>query len=193
MVWFIGNVKATKSWTETSSVGQLVPIILPYVVLNSVNYLAVARRAQQRVKMMKSESKKEKESRRGVGFASRKKEELWRCVENCGACCKLDKGPSFASPEEIFSDPSDIELYKSLIGPDGWCIHFDKGTRKCSIYNDRPYFCRVEPDVFHSLYGINKKKFNKEACSCCKDTIKAIYGSHSTELDNFNRSIRSSD
>lgn len=29
---------------------------------------------------------------------------------------------------------------------------------------DRPYFCRVEPDVFESLFGINKKKFNKEAC-----------------------------
>lgn len=21
------------------------------------------------------------------------------------------------------------------MGPDGWCIHYDKGTRKCSIYN----------------------------------------------------------
>lgn len=82
--------------------------------------------------------------------------------------------------------------YRSLIGPDGWCIHFDKGTRTCSIYNgedlggqnlleylflntyepllfifslaDRPYFCRVEPNVFESLYGVSKKKFNKEAC-----------------------------
>lgn len=77
------------------------------------------------------------------------------------------------------------------MGPDGWCINFDKGNRTCSIYNgelplghilqqfllltlslygfffslaDRPYFCRVEPEVFQSLFGIKKKKFNKEAC-----------------------------
>lgn len=127
-----------------------------------------------------------------AGFGREKKEPLWRCVENCGACCKLDKGPSFVTPEEVFDDPADIELYRSMIGPDGWCVHFEKSTRKCSIYPDRPYFCRVEEDVFKSLYGIDKKKFNKEACSFCRDTIKAIYGSNSKELDDFNHAIRSS-
>lgn len=99
------------------------------------------------------------------------------------------------------------QLFNSLVGSDGWCIHFDKSTRKCSIYAgetcflsclgleislfifwwfcffafvisvnswtvvlfllfalDRPYFCRVEPAIFETLYGIEKKKFNKEAC-----------------------------
>ncbi|XP_062166584.1 uncharacterized protein LOC133872934 [Alnus glutinosa] len=148
----------------------------------------VARRTQKTART-KAEAKQSPSS---VGFGRRRNEPLWRCVEGCGACCKLDKGPSFITPEEVFSDPRDIELYRSLIGPDGWCIHFDKGTRTCSIYNDRPYFCRVEPDVFESLFGINKKKFNKEACSFCRDTIKAIYGSHSKELDNFKRSTSSS-
>ncbi|KAK9289359.1 hypothetical protein L1049_007514 [Liquidambar formosana] len=127
-----------------------------------------------------------------VGFGGEKKEPSWRCVQNCGACCKLDKGPAFATPEEIFEDPSDISLYRSLIGPDGWCIHYEKNTRTCSIYSERPYFCRVEPDIFQTLYGIDKKRFNKEACNCCRDTIKAIYGSNSKELDNFNCTIRSS-
>ncbi|KAJ6743296.1 hypothetical protein OIU85_017275 [Salix viminalis] len=77
---------------------------------------------------------------RTTGFDTSKKEPLWGCVEGCGACCKLAKGPAFATPEDIFTDPSDIELYKSLIGPDGWCIHYEKSTRKCSIYPDRPYF-----------------------------------------------------
>ncbi|XP_023887120.1 uncharacterized protein LOC111999231 [Quercus suber] len=135
---------------------------------------------------------KGKQSPSSVGFGSRRKEPLWRCVEGCGACCKLDKGPSFPTPEEIFTDPRDIELYRSLMGPDGWCINFDKGTRTCSIYNDRPYFCRVEPEVFQSLFGIKKKKFNKEACSFCRDIIKEIYGSQSKELDNFNHTIKSS-
>lgn len=32
------------------------------------------------------------------------------------------------------------------------------------MISERPFFCRVEPDVFDTLYGIDKKKFNKEAC-----------------------------
>ncbi|KAL8504587.1 hypothetical protein ACS0TY_015956 [Phlomoides rotata] len=123
------------------------------------------------------------------GFGGKRKDPVWQCVQNCGACCKLDKGPTFPSPEEVFDDPSDIELYKSLVGQDGWCIHYDKSSRKCSIYAERPYFCQVEPEVFDTLYGIEKKKFNKEACSCCIDTIKTVYGKHSEELDKFNRAI----
>lgn len=45
------------------------------------------------------------------GFGGEKKAPVWQCVESCGACCKLDKGPTFPSPEEIFDDPSDIEVY----------------------------------------------------------------------------------
>ncbi|XP_065856532.1 uncharacterized protein [Euphorbia lathyris] len=133
---------------------------------------------------------KKKKSRKvgNGGFGCKRKEEVWRCVEGCGACCKLVKGPSFATPEEIFTNPSDIQLYRSLIGPDGWCIHYQKTTRKCSIYPERPYFCRVEADVFQSLYGISNKHFNKEACSSCRDTIKSTYGPHSKELDTFNDS-----
>ncbi|XP_038720532.1 uncharacterized protein LOC120013010 [Tripterygium wilfordii] len=140
---------------------------------------SVARRPQQRAKKTK-------------GFGGDRKEPLWSCVKGCGACCKLAKGYSFATPEEIFTDPKDIELYRSLVGADGWCVHYQKNTRTCSIYSDRPYFCRVEPNVFNSLYGIDEQKFNKEACSGCRDTIKAVYGSHSEELDNFNRSIKNS-
>ncbi|CAI0471668.1 unnamed protein product [Linum tenue] len=143
---------------------------------------SATRRQQQQLKTSGGSTKK--------GFGGERKELSWKCVEGCGACCKLAKGPSFATPEEIFSNPSDVELYRSLIGPDGWCIHYEKSTRKCSIYADRPYFCRVEVDVFESLYGIDKKKFNKEACSSCRDTIKAIYGFDSKELDNFNQSLK---
>ncbi|KAL9260222.1 Ribonucleases P/MRP protein subunit POP1-like protein [Drosera capensis] len=101
----------------------------------------------------------------GGGEKTRKKEGLeWKCVEGCGACCKLYKGPTFATPEEIFQNQDDVELYHSLIGSDGWCKHYDKRTRTCSIYADRPYFCRAEPDIFKTLYGISERKFDKEAC-----------------------------
>lgn len=45
------------------------------------------------------------------GFGGKKKDPVWQCVQNCGACCKLDKGPSFPSPDEIFDDPSDVQVY----------------------------------------------------------------------------------
>ncbi|GMI64587.1 hypothetical protein like AT5G02710 [Hibiscus trionum] len=156
--------------------------------LPSFGIVCLAGRPGQKGKKTEPKTKPSKDS---MGFSAGRKE-IWRCVENCGACCKLAKGPAFATPEEIFSDASDIELYRSLVGPDGWCIHYEKSTRTCSIYSDRPYFCRVEPDVFNKLYGIENRKFNREACSCCRDTIKAIYGPHSQELNTFNRSIKDS-
>ncbi|GAB2217689.1 hypothetical protein Droror1_Dr00000893 [Drosera rotundifolia] len=101
----------------------------------------------------------------GGGGKRRKKEGLkWKCVEGCGACCKLYKDPIFATPEEIFQNQDDVELYRSLIGSDGWCKHYDKRTRTCSIYADRPYICRAEPEIFKTLYGISERKFDKEAC-----------------------------
>ncbi|XP_020207617.1 uncharacterized protein LOC109792610 [Cajanus cajan] len=154
----------------------------------SLSVTSAARGPRQPAKV-----KTEKKQRQcSLGFGGDKKETKWQCVEGCGACCKLQKGPSFPSPEEIFDDPSHVQLYKSLIGPDGWCIHYEKSTRKCSIYPERPYFCRVEPAVFKSLFGVKEKNFHKEACSFCRDTIKAIYGPNSKELNNFNSTIRNS-
>nr|GLL41002.1 uncharacterized protein LOC109180046 [Ipomoea trifida] len=137
-------------------------------------------KSKQNVKTTKPSTAVPSTTNNPPGFGGKAKNPVWQCVQNCGACCKLDKGPDFPSPEE---------LYKSLVGSDGWCIHYEKSTRKCSIYAERPYFCRVEPEIFETLYGIDKKKFNKEACSCCIDTIKAVYGSSSTELDTFNQAI----
>ncbi|XP_039115663.1 uncharacterized protein LOC120251192 [Dioscorea cayenensis subsp. rotundata] len=126
----------------------------------------------------------------GFGKGEKKMAPKWQCSRGCGACCKLDKGPSFPSPEEIFiDDPNNLQLYKSLIGPDGWCIHYESSTRTCSIYEERPFFCRVEPDVFQKLYGVDPKRFNREACSSCRDTISSIYGSASEELKLFNQNL----
>ncbi|CAJ2652848.1 uncharacterized protein LOC123921664 isoform X2 [Trifolium pratense] len=120
--------------------------------------------AARRPQTAKVQTDNKKQRQNKVGLGGEKKELSWQCVEGCGACCKLQKGPSYPSPEEIFTDPSDVQLYNSLIGPDGWCIHYEKSTRKCSIYSERPYFCRAEPEVFESLFGVKEKNFNKEAC-----------------------------
>jgi uncharacterized protein len=110
----------------------------------------------------------------------------WKCASGCGACCKLDKGPDFPTPDEIFADHPDhlevtlscrhlqdfhccnirsvsfdqrcqmlfvdtqtiiqlrvnrhahdeslVQVYKSMIGDDGWCTNYDKSTRTCNIY-----------------------------------------------------------
>ncbi|XAR69007.1 hypothetical protein NMG60_11000439 [Bertholletia excelsa] len=172
---------------------------MSYAVVAPPTSLPASRSSTKHHPIQRASAKAKTSQRRSTGgrappgFGGESSNEpRWRCVEGCGACCKLNKGPSFATPEEIFEDPSDVQLYRSLIGPDGWCIHYDKDSRKCSIYSDRPYFCRVEAEIFRTLYGIDKKKFNKEACSCCRDTIKSVYGSNSEELDKFNREIRRS-
>ncbi|KAF2939352.1 hypothetical protein DAI22_03g187100 [Oryza sativa Japonica Group] len=70
----------------------------------------------------------------------------WKCAAGCGACCKLDKGPDFPSPEEIFAEhPEDLKLYKSMIGADGWCINYDKSTRTCNIYEGSHKLNRTNP------------------------------------------------
>ncbi|CAH2074434.1 unnamed protein product [Thlaspi arvense] len=150
--------------------------MFPSLALSTAPMTLTIISATRRTQVSKLEAKKTKpENRRPTttstsGFSGRTAKELtWQCVEGCGACCKLAKDFAFATPDEIFDDPDDVELYRN-----------------------RPYFCRVEPEVFQTLYGIEQKKFNKEACSCCIDTIKTIYGSDSKELDNFNRAIRSS-
>ncbi|KAL6649987.1 hypothetical protein ACP70R_014211 [Stipagrostis hirtigluma subsp. patula] len=115
----------------------------------------------------------------------------WKCASGCGACCKLDKGPDFPTPDEIFADhPDHLELYKSMIGTDGWCINYDKSSRTCNIYEDRPFFCRVEPKVFDEFFGVPRNRFDREACSACLDNIKMVYGEDSAELSNFKRVIR---
>ncbi|KAL0826659.1 hypothetical protein Bca101_050336 [Brassica carinata] len=110
---------------------------------------------QLNAKKTKPEKKRATMATSTSGFYGRTaNEQTWQCIESCGACCKLAKGFAFATPDEIFDDPDDVELFRSMI--------------------DRPYFCRVEPEVFKTFYGIEEKKFNKEACSCCIDTIKTI-------------------
>ncbi|KAH0902658.1 hypothetical protein HID58_042161 [Brassica napus] len=128
---------------------------------------------QLNAKKTKPEKKRATTTTSTSGFSGGTAKELtWQCIEGCGACCKLAKDFAFATPDD---DPDDVELYRSMIGDDGWCINYDKATCKCSIY----------AEVFKTLYGIEEKKFSKETCSCCIDTIKTIHGSDSKELDKF--------
>lgn len=73
----------------------------------------------------------------------------WHCISGCGACCRLD--PAERSEDLAALTPAQQRTYLALVGPDGWCIHFDTGGRRCRIYAERPDFCRVEN--LWSLFG----------------------------------------
>ena len=77
----------------------------------------------------------------------------WQCISGCGACCRLD--PSERGEAIAALDAHQRELYLSMVGADGWCIHFDTGGRRCRIYHQRPDFCRVENLM--SLFGSPNK------------------------------------
>lgn len=44
------------------------------------------------------------------------------------------------------------------------CLAFEFDLFFLCSCSDRPYFCRAEPEVFKSLFGVKEKNFNKEAC-----------------------------
>ncbi|HEY9883175.1 MAG TPA: YkgJ family cysteine cluster protein [Thermosynechococcaceae cyanobacterium] len=111
----------------------------------------------------------------------------WRCVKQCGACCHLD--PTDRPDLEDYLLPAELALYLSMVGADGWCIHFDHATRECSVYDDRPRFCRVEPDVFQDLFGVEPTELNDFAIACCREQIEGVYGDRSLEQLRFEREV----
>lgn len=111
----------------------------------------------------------------------------WHCVKQCGACCHLD--PADRPDLETYLTPEELLLYFSMVGEDGWCIHFDSALRECRIYAERPRFCRVQPDVFFDLYGVEPEDLNDFAIECCQQQIAGVYGDRSLELLRFNRDV----
>ena len=114
--------------------------------------------------------------------------ETWLCVENCGACCNLT--PEDRPDLEKYLTTGDLQIYLKMVQEDGWCIHLNKKTRKCSIYEDRPRFCRVNSDTFKDMYNLEQKEFNYFAIACCKDQIAGVYGEDSCEMKQYNKAIK---
>lgn len=103
----------------------------------------------------------------------------WACMSNCGACCYL-------APEErdlTGLTEEETELYMSMVEPDGWCKNYDKETKLCKIYEDRPSFCRVER--FSTLYGYEEDDLGDAAADSCREHIAQVYGELSPEMDSF--------
>mmetsp|Transcript_21832 Transcript_21832/g.88912 ORF Transcript_21832/g.88912 Transcript_21832/m.88912 type:complete len:180 (-) Transcript_21832:1611-2150(-) len=107
----------------------------------------------------------------------------WKCVKNCGACCFLD--PDFREPLEPILSTEDFALYMSMVGPDGWCIHFNKTTRTCGNYENRPMFCRVTKEQQAKIYGLSDEDGDLAAVESCMDHIQEVYGPESKEMRTY--------
>ncbi len=107
----------------------------------------------------------------------------WQCISGCGACCYLnpEERPFLEEylPEEL------LKLYYSLVGEDGWCIKYDAQNRTCSIYEERPMFCRVSPTVLQELYNEPADDLAAWAIHCCTENISAVRGEDSPEMHKF--------
>jgi Fe-S-cluster containining protein len=115
----------------------------------------------------------------------------WQCISGCGACCNLDPKDRPDLADYLTAD--ELQQYLSMVGSDGWCIHFDRLNRKCTIYDQRPRFCRVEPDTFYDMFGVEPEDLDEFAIACCEENIESIYGDRSLELLRFQQTIRTTE
>ncbi len=111
----------------------------------------------------------------------------WKCVQNCGACCHLD--PTARPDLETYLTTAELELYLGMVGEDGWCINFNAQTRQCDIYDERPRFCRVQPDIFQQMYDVEITEFEDFAVECCQEQISGVYGEDSQEMERYDEQV----
>ena len=109
----------------------------------------------------------------------------WTCIEKCGACCQIDL--KYRRSLSSILSQKDIELIKSMTRKDGWCKHLDKKNMKCTIYENRPHFCKV--NLFSKNFKEYIKKGDKFLIDCCKEHISFIYGPKSDEMSRFKQEI----
>ena len=106
----------------------------------------------------------------------------WACVKGCGACCKL--GPIDSRPElASYLTTTELDLYKSMIGEDDWCKHFDQTNRMCTIYDSRPTFCVVDPKKYKTMFDVDQEDLNNFCQFCCTEQIADVYGEDSPEME----------
>ncbi len=110
----------------------------------------------------------------------------WSCIQGCGACCRLDPAERGEALKAL--SPPQRERYLAMVGPDGWCLHFDIGGRRCRIYDERPDFCRVS--ALAPLFGVPAEQAEAFAIACCRQQIRQEYGGRSGVLRRFERATR---
>ena len=109
----------------------------------------------------------------------------WTCIENCGACCKFDLDERNDISDKL--NKEDIALIHSMTDKDGWCRNLDRENKKCTIYETRPHFCRV--NEFSMAFKGYLKSGDKFLIDCCKQHIASNYGHNSKEMKSFKMAV----
>ena len=111
--------------------------------------------------------------------------ECWHCQERCGACCYLQ--PSERPDLADYLTPAELAQYLAMVDVDGWCRYYDRVTRRCTIYAERPEFCRVTPASFQRMYGVSPEEFDEFAVNCCFEQIADAFGPTGQEFARYAR------
>ena len=109
----------------------------------------------------------------------------WSCIENCGACCRFDLHERGDLSNKLSS--KDIDLINTMTSNDGWCKYLYRSNKKCSIYENRPDFCRV--NKFSVKFKGYLRKGDEFLIDCCKEHIKSIYGKKSNQMNKFKMTV----
>ena len=109
----------------------------------------------------------------------------WKCIENCGACCKFNLDERSNIENKL--NREDIDLINSMTDEDGWCKNLDRENRKCLIYETRPHFCRV--NEFSIAFKGYLKHGDKFLIDCCIQHISSNYGYKSIVMKNFKKAV----
>ena len=112
----------------------------------------------------------------------------WTCIHHCGACCRLAPEERQEALEALTDEQR--ETYLSMVGEDGWCVHYDSGGRQCRIYDARPDFCRVSS--LAALFDVPAEEADAFAIACCNQQIRSLYGGRSREMRRFTRAVNRS-
>jgi len=95
--------------------------------------------------------------------AKAKRQVRWKCASGCGACCKLDKGPDFPTPDEIFADHPDY----LQVGPSTTLAFFSiREQRECFLIKDARFRSIRAWNLLLCISGATDGDDVGHACSC---------------------------
>ena len=110
----------------------------------------------------------------------------WQCIKTCGACCRIHPQERIEALEVL--NEAQLKVYLEMVGEDGWCLHYDRASRRCRVYEERPDFCRVSS--LAKFFNISDEETDQFAIQCCLDQIRSVYGGRSNEMKRFKGSLR---